>query len=129
MKGYVYTIEVMLAIITIIFVLVFIFSRQPAQSESSLSIMKQDGYDAMSYLDQSGELRKMVYRNDLTALHDNISAIIPSTIVFDVALCTAECSSANLPVNRTIVNVDYFVAGYQNSFIGKKVRLWMWQKY
>jgi hypothetical protein len=128
-KGYVYTIEVMLSVVTVVFVLVLIFSHTPEQPETSLAIIKQNGYSALSYLDMSGELRKIIQRNDTAALKNNITARIPSTIVFDVSICGNQCSSSLLPANRTVVNVDYFISGYQEAYLGKKVRLWMWQRF
>ncbi len=128
-KGYVYTIEVMLSVVTVIFVLVLLFSKTPEQPETSMSIIKQNGYNALSYMDQSGDLRKIVIGNDTDALKRNVTSRIPTTTIFDAAICSGECSSANLPANRTIVSVDYFVSGYQEVYLGKKVRLWMWQKF
>lgn len=126
-KGYVYTIEVMLAVAVIMFMLVLTFSSAPEQPETNIALMKQAGYDGLRYLDDTGVLRQLAARNDSYAqLKSNLSALVSHSIVFDAAICTTDCSSV-LPVNRTIVTVDYYVAGYRGTYLGKKVRLWMWQ--
>jgi hypothetical protein len=120
--------EVMLAVVTIMFMLIFLFNRTPVEPETSLSIIKETGYDALFFLDQAGDLGRMVSQNRTSEIKNNITALIPQTIVTDVAICSPDCIG-NVPYNRTVVSVDYYVAGYQDMYIGKKVRLWMWQKY
>src|SRR3989344_9117348 len=123
MKGYVYTIEVMLAVAVIMFMLVLTFSSAPEQPETNIALMKQAGYDALHYLDTNGVLRQLAAQNDSYAqLKGNVSALVSHSIVFDAAICSAGCSVA-LPENRTIVTADYYIAGYRDAYLGKKVRL------
>jgi hypothetical protein len=129
MKGYIYTIEVMLAVVTILFMIVVVFSNTPEQPETALVLIKQNGYDALHYMDQSGMLRGLVSRNLTNMTRGNISLLLPASIAFDVDICSTACSSANLPSNRTVVAVDYYIGAYMNSYVGKKVRLWMWELY
>ena len=126
-KGYVYTIEVMLAVAVIMFMIVLTFSSVPEQPETNIAVMKQAGYDALRYLDGSGVLRTLVARNDSSAqLKSNISALMTHSIVFDASVCSTNCAVV-LPANRTVVTVDYYISGYREIYLGKKVRLWMWQ--
>jgi|SRR3989344_3543540 len=126
-KGYVYTIEVMLAVAVIMFMLVLTFSSAPEQPETNVALMKQGGYDALRYLDDSGALRQLAMRNDTNSLKANITALMTQSVVFDAAICNTNCTSYRIPFNRTIVTVDYYVSGYRDTYIGKKVRLWIWQ--
>jgi hypothetical protein len=129
MKGYVYTLEVMLAVAVIMFMIVLIFSSTPEQPETNIALMKQNGYDALQYLDNAGLLQQLVSNNSVRELKSNITALITSNIVFDAAVCQADCTSYNVPRNRTVVTVDYYVSAYKDVYLGKKVRLWMWQLY
>ncbi len=129
MKGYVYTIEVMLAVVTILFMIVVVFSNTPEQPETSLVLIKESGYDTLHYLDQRGVLRDLVSRNLTNMTRNNISALLPASIAFDVDICSTTCVSGNIPSNRTVIAVDYYIGAYKDRYIGKKVRLWMWELY
>lgn len=128
-RGYIYTLEVLLAIATIFVTLVLVFSNAPEQPEAHLAVIKQSGYDALFYMDQSGELRDAVSRGSVTAINSNLTATMPATILFSTAICTTSCQPSSLPANRTIVIVDYYTGDYRDQYIGKKVRLWMWEKF
>lgn len=128
-RGYIYTIEVMLAIATIMAALILVFSTTPEETETDASIMKQTGYDILYYMDQTDDLRNIVKSGSISALDANLTAMLPSNVVFDAAICTTACVSSSIPANRTIITVDYYVSGYRDSFLNKKVRLWMWLQF
>lgn len=128
-KGYVYTLEVMLAISIIFVTLIFVFSSIPEKAETNLAIMKQNGYDALFYIDQTDDLRNAVSRGTVSEIDANLTAILPKNIKFDTNICTTSCNSTEIPANSTIVAVDYYISGYRGTYIGKKVRLWMWRKF
>ena|SRR3989338_9490867 len=128
-KGYVYTLEVMLAVALITVTLVLVFSSTPEQAETNLAIMKQNGYDALFYLDQNGWLRDSVSRGAVSEIDNNLTDILPKNQKFDTNICTTSCNSTEIPANTTLVVVDYYISGYRGTFVGKKVRLWMWRKF
>ncbi|MBI4174192.1 MAG: hypothetical protein HY517_00980 [Candidatus Aenigmarchaeota archaeon] len=119
----------MLAISIITVTLVLVFSSTPEQAETSLVIMKQNGYDALFYLDQNGDLRDAVSRGAVSEIDNNLTDILPKNQKFDTNICTTSCNSTEIPANSTIVAVDYYISGYRGTYIGKKVRLWMWRKF
>lgn len=128
-KGYVYTLEVMLATAAILATLVIIFSTVPEEAETNIAVMKQTGYDALFYLDQNDELRDAVSKGSLGAINKNLSKIFPASVDFDTSICTTSCNSTEIPENRTITVVDYYIGGYREIYINKKVRLWIWEKF
>lgn len=128
-KGYVYTLEVMLAVATIMATLVLMFGTAPEEPEAQLAVIKQTGYDALFYMDQTDELRDAVSRGALGEIDSNLTKMLPSSIKFDTNICTTSCNSTELPENRTIVTADYYISGYKDQFINKKLRLWMWEKF
>ena len=130
MRGYVYTLEVMLAVAVVMFMIVLMFSSTPEQPETNIALIKQNGYDALQYLDNAGILQQLAGSNSsLEKLKSNITALITSNIVFDADVCHTNCISYNIPRNRTVVTVDYYVSAHKDVYLGKKVRLWMWQLY
>lgn len=128
-KGYVYTLETMLATATIFAALILIFATVPEEAEINLAVIKQTGYDALFYMDQNDELRKAVSKGSLSAINSNLSKILPPSVNFDTSICTISCNSTKIPENRTIVTVDYYIGGYREIYINRKVRLWMWEKF
>ena len=128
-RGYVYTLEVMLAVAMMLVTLVLVFSGTPEQAETSLPTMKQTGYDALFYMDQAGDLGNSASRGAVDEIKVNLTAVMPAGIAFDADICSAMCNSTLVPANRTVVTVDYYVGGYRDMLVRKKVRLWMWEKF
>lgn len=128
-KGYIYTLEVMLATATILATLILIFATVPEEAETNLAVMKQTGYDALFYMDQNNELRNAVSKGSLSSINNNLSKIFPTSVDFDTSVCTVSCNSTEIPANRTIIVVDYYIGGYREIYINKKVRLWIWEKF
>lgn len=127
-KGFIYTLEVLIAVAIILASLVFIFRSSPAKPELDVSIIKTQGMDALSFLDAKGSLRKLVFDDNETEIETQLKAYLPKNIGFEVQLCTSPCSAVNVPVNETVVAVSYYISGYKESYVGKKARLWLWRK-
>src|SRR3989338_7753756 len=128
-KGYIYTLEVLIAVSAILVTIVLVFNSNPEEADTSLPIIKQNAYDALFYLDKSDDLRKIVATEGITQLERNLTALLPRNIRFDAIICTTTCNSLSLPSNRTIIIVDYYIGGYREKFVNKKVRLWLWSRF
>ncbi len=128
-KGYIYTLEVMLAVALILSTLVLVFSTAPEEAETGIAVMKQNVYEALFYMDQTDELRNAVSRGAVSEIDANLTAMLPKNSKFDTNICTTSCNSTELPANKTIVTVDYYIGGYRDQYIGKKVRVWIWKKF
>ncbi len=132
MKGYIYTLEVMLAIALVTGTMIFIFNIIPQTKQSNIVVIKSSGYNALEYLDATDDLRYLVSEQKSTKdLSKNLSAILPVNLDFKVEICslTEECDTKKVPTNRTVVGIDYYVSGYNEKFVNKKVRLLLWEKY
>ena len=128
-KGYIYTLEVLLAVSTMLITIVLVFSTTPEEAETDLPIIKQAGYDALFYLDKSDDLRKIVSTEGVKQLEKNLTDLMSKNIKFDVTICTTTCSSNGLPPNKPVMVVDYYISGYRETFLNKKVRLWLWSRF
>ena len=128
-KGYIYTLEVLVAVSIILITLVLVFGTTPEEAETDLPVIKQTGYDALFYLDKSDDLRKIVTTEGIKQLNKNLTDLIPKNIKFDVTICTTTCTGNGLPPNKPVIVVDYYVSGYRETFVNKKVRLWLWAKF
>ena len=128
MKGYVYTIEVLIAITIILLSVVLILRNPPEKPDYSTSTMKLQGIEALEYLDMKGDLKNLVLQENETEIESRIRDVLAKEILFEIELCNYSCSNVNVPVNETITAVNYYVSGYKETFLGRKVRMWLWRK-
>jgi len=126
-KGYIYTLEVFIAISMIFLTLVFVFRNPPQRPELEISLIKQQGFEALEYLDNKGVLRQYVSSSDEFSIENSLSGILSANMAYETEICSSSCLDSNIPVNETVVAVDYYIAGYRDAYLGKKVRLWMWR--
>lgn len=124
-KGYVYTLEAMIAIAIIVVAIIMVFSTAQVPETPNIGMIKKQGYEALEFLDQKDGLRQLVQSVDEIALKKDVRALLASGITIELDICTTQCSG-QVPQNKNIVVVDYYVAGYKDSFFNKKVKMWMW---
>jgi hypothetical protein len=124
-KGYIYTLESGIAISIVVISVVLILSSQRASQPLSPALVKQQGIDALKYMDEEGDLRLLVYTENTNEIRNRIRALIPSIISVAVDVCDTDCSTS-LPSEKSVISVDYYVVGYRDVFFNKKVRLWLW---
>ena len=129
MKGYIYTLEVVFAAAIVFAATVFIFNLLPPQQLGAAPIIKKSAYNALSYMDVSGSLRPLVLAGDEIQIEKALSALLPVNIGYETQICRESCGTFQVETNRTVVVVDYYVAGLRENYAGSKVRLWAWQKF
>jgi hypothetical protein len=129
MKGYIYTLEVLLAISIILGSIFLIMGGIRNSEDYRPTSVAQQMFDALKYMDTKGTLRASVDNNNTLYIKNNLTALLPETIKFAVAVCTTDCSSTATPNDRTVFVLDYFIAGYKDVYLGKRVHVWVWEKY
>ena len=129
MKGYLYTLEVLIALSIIFGAVLFVYRSPPPKPESESLFIKQSGFDALKYLDEKGVLRMYAYQNNESALENDLSSCLVKSIGFEAAFCYDSCDSIGVPENQTVVAVDYYISGYRSASDAKKVRLYLWKLY
>lgn len=128
MKGYIYTLEALVVITFVILTITFMFNVTPQQPELEISNVKQQGFEALEYMDKRGELRRIVWENDEAELESQVSQLLSKNLKIESNICSFNCSAGSVTGNETVVGVRYYVANYRNIYLGKKVILWMWRK-
>jgi hypothetical protein len=124
-KGYAYTLEVMIAISMVIVFTVLIFTTVQTPVSANTALVRRQGYEALEFLEQTNELRPLVFANDETSIKNRLRDLLPPAIALEADVCVKVCEG-NLPQGKTIVSVEYYVSGYNEIFFTKKVKLWMW---
>lgn len=126
MKGYVYTLEVMLAISILAIAVLTIFGSAPEKPDLGISIIKQRSWESLMYVDSADLLRQHVKNGNESAIERELVGILPVNYKFEIDICQSECSTGNIPGNKSVVSTDYYVSAYRDNFIGKKVKMWVW---
>ncbi|MDI6720994.1 MAG: hypothetical protein QMD85_01295 [Candidatus Aenigmarchaeota archaeon] len=128
MKGFVYMLEVLIAIGIVIVSAVIMFRDVPQKAETEISSLKNHGFYALKYLDDTGVLRNYVIQNNESLAENDVKAILPTTVNLEAEICGSTCSDANVPNSKDTVSVDYFISGYRKDYLEKRVKLWIWRK-
>jgi hypothetical protein len=125
-RGYLYSIEVLLAVSAIFLALFFLFRAPAPEPDIEMAIVKQQGFYALEYLSSHDILEKYVADNNELAIERTLSDILSQNINFETEICRQNCDQTNVPANTTVIAVDYYVSAYKNIYLGKKLRLWLW---
>ena len=128
-KGYLYTLEVLIACSILFITFVYIFRLPPTEPELEISIIKQFGFEALQYLDGKGDLRGLIADGNESVIESQLRGILLGNIHFETEICKTTCDQRNVPVNETIVAMNYYTSGYKGIYEPQKLRLWMWRKY
>lgn len=125
-KGFVYMLEVLLAMSIIFITLAFVFRFSQPVSESQLPIMRRAGMEAMEFMDQYHELRKWVSESNEAKIESTLNDVLPNNIKFETEICTDQCNAAGANTKKSVVAIDYYVMTYRDEYLGKKIRVWLW---
>lgn len=127
MKGYVYTTEVVIALAIVSVAFIAIYSIPPSKPDLEVSLLARMGHDSLEYLDNKGALRNATNNSDETSIENELLQVIGNQISYEIEICDENlCKALNVPVNETVVSADYYVSGFRQNFISKKVRIWLW---
>jgi len=129
MKGYLYTLEVVVAAFIIFTAIVYTFRSTPIQKDVSVFMIKSRCYNALKYLDDSGILREYVRRSYEEELEESLSEILPQNLEEEVVICKTDCGYSSLPTDRSVIIVDYYISGYKSTYDFNKVRVYVWESY
>src|SRR3989338_7924675 len=105
MKGYMYTLEVFIAVSIIFLTIVFAFRNPPSSPELELSLMKKQGFEALQYLYDAGELEALADSGSEATIESRLSALLPANTLFEAEICGTACSRGNVPENQTVIAV------------------------
>ncbi|MBI5347018.1 MAG: hypothetical protein HZB66_00210 [Candidatus Aenigmarchaeota archaeon] len=128
MKGYIYTLEVLIAASLIFVTLALIYKTPPIKPEMQLSTMEKTGSNALDYFYEKGDMRIWAYYNNESIFESELRNVIPRSVDFEISL-SRECDSKNVPENRTVIVVTRYISGLNDKLDIKKVCLYMWEGY
>ena len=120
-KGYLYTIEVMIAIAIILISVTYLFRYPLNVTNMDDETIRAYGINSInSLMDQ--DLRQLAYRN-ITGLNERLAKILPATISANACIVC----NPDLPKDRSVVSIYYYLSGDQR-YSAKTLTIYLWRK-
>lgn len=124
MKGVMYTLEAMIAALLIMSTIVSIYSFPKQQETLDTIIIKEKGYSCLKDIDNRGLLRYYALSNDSAGIKTYFRNCLPKSLNFSTNFCQS-CAS-DIPRNKTIVSLNYLIAGEGTLFQPTNANLFLW---
>lgn len=124
-KGYIYTLEVLMAVSIIFLTMVFVFKMPKLTPDTSSLLLKQKTEDSLKVLDSDGILRKLVSENNEESLRGNLTSLFQPGIGFESRICRSYCEAPLLPDGKTVTHVVYYLTGHEE-YDYASVHVWLW---
>lgn len=129
MRGQLYTLESIIAILMMFFIIVFLFQNPQSSPEFQEINYKLKAYNGLKSLEKTSELRRYVSNDNATAINESLDPFIPSflsraVVIFnDTSNITEKPSFTNIDDS---ISVSYFLAGDVDDYKPRDVRIYMW---
>lgn len=129
MKGYLYTLEVLIALSIIFGAILFVYKAPPTKPDAEISAIKQNGFEALRHISEKGMLGKYALEGNESQIEYELESFLEKSMGFEISICQDSCDQTGVPEKQTVVAVDYYTAGYRTSFGPRTVRLYLWKLY
>ncbi len=128
MKGALYTLESVIAILMILFILIFLFQRSQPLPEYQTINYKIKTYNGLKILDEIGRLRHHVLNNDITSIENGLNSYIPNFLNFTVVIFNETTNITEKPslAEQNVLSVSYFLAGDFDDYRLREVKTYLW---
>ena len=129
MKGALYTLEAVIAILMILFIVVFLFRNPTTSPEYQIVNYKLKVYNALKLLDTTGELNMYALNSDATTIRSKLQPFIPITVNYDVAIYNQTTNITEKPSLENlsdVISVSYFISGDLDNYQPRDVRVYLW---
>lgn len=128
MKAILHSIEAFIAIMILVTLTSFIFTRPTTTPEIARLNYKLSAYNGLKLLEESGELREYTLKNNATGIESLLSSFIPYFLSYSVVIYNSTSNLTAIPTitaNNTIV-VNYFIAGSSGNYSAREIVIYMW---
>lgn len=129
MKGVLYTLESVIAILMILFIIVFLFQDSPTTSEFERVNYKLKVYHGLKILANTGGLRRDATNNNVVSMEDKLDPYIPDLLNYTVVIFNETTNITKKPSlvdEKDVISVSYFLAGEIDDYGPRDVRVYLW---
>lgn len=124
MKGMMYTLEAMIAAVLILATLITVYSFSKQETGFDAATIKESGYSCVRSLDGRGVLRYYALANDSVGVRSYLKSCLPRSLNFSISFC--QTCAPDVPGNKTIISVNYMIAGEAALFQPTNANLFLW---
>jgi len=131
MKGVLFTLEAVISILMVLFILVFLFQNPPTSPEYQRANYKYKAYHGLDVLEKRGDLRDDAVNNNVTNIETNLNNFIPDFLTYEVVIYNQTINITEIPStitsqNDTVLSVSYLIAGDIDEYKPRDVRIYLW---
>jgi len=125
-KAQMRTIEALISIAIISFIIFLLYFRAPVSQEISQINRKIDAYNALKILDQSRNLRQYALQANATKIEELLLPFLKSN--YKVALYNQTGNVTEIPKidSKSIASVSYIIAGDLSNYKPIEIRVYLW---
>jgi len=128
MKGLLFTLESFIAVLMVFFIIILLFRNPPVSSDYKIINYKLKAYEGLVTLDKTGELRKYVATNNVTAINESLNSYIPGflnrvVVIYDDNNSLTE--EPSLTYANDSISVSYFLSGDFDDYKPREVRVFI----
>jgi hypothetical protein len=126
MKGTLYILEAVIAVLMLISTLLLILQKSPQSLELSKANYKLDTYNVLSILESTSDLRKKILENNSTGISSDLSSYI--SINYDVAIFNKTTNLTATPTisSKDVITVSYFFSGDIGNYTSRELKVYLW---
>ncbi|MEM5803069.1 MAG: hypothetical protein QXO57_03905 [Candidatus Aenigmatarchaeota archaeon] len=126
MKGQAYTIEALVAISILVFIILVLISF-PSKQAFSLINYKIQFLNTLKSLDDLNLLRDAALRGDSTFIEEEIKNFVPANIKFNVTIFNKTTNITSLPLTEgPTAIISYIIAGKIGNYTPRELRVYFW---
>ncbi len=126
LKGQIHTIEVVISLSILAFILIILISSSPSQ-EFSRANYKLRVFTALKSIDDSNLLRDAALIGDSSFIENQLKNFLPGNIKFNVSILNKTSNITSIPINEgETVIVSYIIAGKIGNYSAREVRAYIW---
>ena len=125
-KGQMQTIEALISVAIISFIIFLLYFIKPVSQEVSQINRKIDAYNALKVLDQARNLRKYALQANVTKIEELLLPFLKSN--YKVVLYNQTGNITDIPTidSKNIASVSYIIAGDLAIYKPIEIRVYLW---
>lgn len=129
MKGQLFTLESLISILMLLFIVVYLFQNPPASPEFKQINYKLKAYNGLKILENTGELRKDAVDNNVTSIENKLNPFILDFLNYNVTIFNETTNTTQIPSltsESNTLSVSYLLAGDIDDYKPREIRVYIW---
>lgn len=129
MRGQLFTLESLLAILMLLFIVVYLFQNPPTSPDFKTINYKLKAYNALIILEKTGELRRDVADNNVTSIENKLNPFLPDFLNYNVTIFNETTNITQMPSltnEKNTLSVGYLLAGDIDDYKPREIRIYIW---